>query len=254
MDEDFTEYRETTMAINCKTERICTNLHETQSNIFQQKKASLEKELDNAEKGIRKLMFSDLYPRNDDWPEENKNTEEERGERINDLRDELFNHQSLSDSVLLLIKKANDEPIRIKKGSEEFRTIDPFSNDNANEYKYRNYKFYVFRDSVYAVNGPYSHEEVSLLVTAFANKEKRHFESLSTNSNEPCNQNQRRSLSEKVRRIVWRRDEGLCVRCGSRKNLEYDHIIPVAEGGGNSERNIELLCEDCNRKKGKKIE
>jgi 5-methylcytosine-specific restriction endonuclease McrA len=39
-------------------------------------------------------------------------------------------------------------------------------------------------------------------------------------------------------------------RCGSRERLEYDHIVPLAMGGGNSERNIELLCELCNRRKG----
>lgn len=57
----------------------------------------------------------------------------------------------------------------------------------------------------------------------------------------------------KVRREVWRRDEGKCVRCGSRQRLEYDHIIPVVRGGSNTARNIELLCELCNRRKGSEI-
>ena len=52
-----------------------------------------------------------------------------------------------------------------------------------------------------------------------------------------------------VRREVWRRDGGACVKCGSRQNLEYDYIIPVAKGGSNTARNIELLCEVCNRSK-----
>ncbi|MBF0103144.1 MAG: HNH endonuclease, partial [Desulfobacterales bacterium] len=42
-------------------------------------------------------------------------------------------------------------------------------------------------------------------------------------------------------------------RCGSRENLEYDHIIPVSKGGSNTARNIELLCEKCNREKSDKI-
>ena len=64
----------------------------------------------------------------------------------------------------------------------------------------------------------------------------------------------KRRISSSVKREVWRRDEGKCVKCGSRKNLEYDHIIPFSEGGSNTARNIELLCERCNRSKGAKID
>lgn len=63
-----------------------------------------------------------------------------------------------------------------------------------------------------------------------------------------------RYISSRVRREVWRRDEGRCVRCGSRENLEYDHIIPISKGGSNTARNIELLCEECNRAKSNNIE
>jgi hypothetical protein len=42
--------------------------------------------------------------------------------------------------------------------------------------------------------------------------------------------NRRQAISANVRREVWRRDEGRCVKCGSRKNLEYDHIIPISKG------------------------
>lgn len=56
-----------------------------------------------------------------------------------------------------------------------------------------------------------------------------------------------------VRRAVWVRDNGRCTQCGSRESLEYDHIIPVSKGGSNTERNIELLCEVCNRRKSDEI-
>lgn len=62
-----------------------------------------------------------------------------------------------------------------------------------------------------------------------------------------------RHIPERVRREVWRRDEGECVDCGSRERLEFDHIIPFAKGGSNTARNIELRCERCNRSKGDKI-
>ena len=63
----------------------------------------------------------------------------------------------------------------------------------------------------------------------------------------------RKSIPKAVQRAVWRRDRGKCVECGSNENLEYDHIIPHSKGGGNTERNIQLLCEECNRSKGAKI-
>lgn len=63
----------------------------------------------------------------------------------------------------------------------------------------------------------------------------------------------RRPIREAVRHEVWRRDGGKCVRCGSRERLEFDHIVPVIRGGSDTARNIELLCENCNRKKGSTI-
>jgi hypothetical protein len=63
----------------------------------------------------------------------------------------------------------------------------------------------------------------------------------------------RERIPDKVKMFVWQRDEGKCVRCGSKKRLEFDHIISVAEGGSSTERNIQLLCETCNRQKGKRV-
>lgn len=60
---------------------------------------------------------------------------------------------------------------------------------------------------------------------------------------------QRPSLPEAVRHEVWRRDQGRCVRCGSQRNLEFDHVIPFSKGGSSTARNLQLLCEACNRSK-----
>lgn len=73
-----------------------------------------------------------------------------------------------------------------------------------------------------------------------------------------CNQQEivdrrRQMISDETKTFVWQRDKGGCVTCGSRERLEFDHIIPVARGGSNTARNIQLLCEACNRKKGARI-
>jgi hypothetical protein len=60
-------------------------------------------------------------------------------------------------------------------------------------------------------------------------------------------------IPEDVKLVVWARDGGSCVRCGSRQDLHFDHVIPVAKGGGNSEANIQILCQPCNLKKSDKI-
>jgi len=62
-----------------------------------------------------------------------------------------------------------------------------------------------------------------------------------------------RYIPASVRTSVWRRDNAKCVECGAKEKLEYDHIIPLSKGGANTERNIQLLCEKCNRKKGSNI-
>lgn len=62
-----------------------------------------------------------------------------------------------------------------------------------------------------------------------------------------------RNISKNVQREVWRRDQGRCVECRSKERLEFDHIIPFSMGGSNTARNIQLLCEKCNRKKYNKI-
>ena len=63
----------------------------------------------------------------------------------------------------------------------------------------------------------------------------------------------RKSITQSVKDKVWNRDGGRCIYCGSNENLEFDHIIPHSKGGANTYRNIQLLCEPCNRSKSAKI-
>lgn len=63
----------------------------------------------------------------------------------------------------------------------------------------------------------------------------------------------REGISDEVKVFVWNRDGGRCVACGSKERLEFDHVIPLALGGANTARNLQLLCETCNRAKGASI-
>ncbi len=62
-----------------------------------------------------------------------------------------------------------------------------------------------------------------------------------------------KSVKPSTRNFVYRRDGGMCQfvgdtgrRCGNRSQIEIDHIIPRASGGGNGRENLRLLCRTHN--------
>jgi 5-methylcytosine-specific restriction protein A len=55
----------------------------------------------------------------------------------------------------------------------------------------------------------------------------------------------------KLREIVIRRD-GICQMCGMDGN-HVDHIVPRKLGGDDSLNNLQLLCEQCNLRKGGRL-
>ncbi|GAA2062869.1 hypothetical protein GCM10009839_87610 [Catenulispora yoronensis] len=70
----------------------------------------------------------------------------------------------------------------------------------------------------------------------------------------------RKSPPEWARRAVFFRDRGCCVACHrdltgllsllSKKN--FDHMVPLAQGGLNDITNLQLLCDKCNLEKSDK--
>jgi hypothetical protein len=63
----------------------------------------------------------------------------------------------------------------------------------------------------------------------------------------------REPIPQDVLDKVWNRDGGKCVKCGSQEKIEFDHIIPFSKGGSNTYRNLQILCEKCNRGKSNNI-
>jgi 5-methylcytosine-specific restriction endonuclease McrA len=63
-----------------------------------------------------------------------------------------------------------------------------------------------------------------------------------------------RHVPAHVRHVVWDRDGGQCTfvsenehRCTERKLLEFDHIVPLARGGGATVENLRLRCRAHNQ-------
>lgn len=117
---------------------------------------------------------------------------------------------------------------------------------------HRGRTWWMFQDRFYWEEEGYEADDVKALVLAADRRRKRQLEqAIALTSQATVAASRARSpIAEEVRIEVWRRDGGRCVKCGSQANLEFDHIIPVAMGGSNTARNLQLLCEACNRTKG----
>lgn len=64
-----------------------------------------------------------------------------------------------------------------------------------------------------------------------------------------------RLIPTAVKREVWKRDKGRCVKCGSGDNLHFDHLLPFSKGGTSLlAKNIQLLCARHNLEKRDRIE
>ncbi len=62
-----------------------------------------------------------------------------------------------------------------------------------------------------------------------------------------------RAFSESQKRAVYERQQGICVKCGEHfdyAQMEADHITPWSKGGKTTPENCQLLCLECNRRKG----
>ena len=122
-----------------------------------------------------------------------------------------------------------------------------------------NIKYWLYQDKIWKENEEYHPNEVKLLIDEKLEKKKIRLERAEKAKERRENpeikdeDGRSRRISQDVKDRVWNRDNGKCVECGSNENLEFDHIIPFSKGGANTYRNIQLLCEHCNRSKSDRI-
>jgi len=115
--------------------------------------------------------------------------------------------------------------------------------------------YYLCSNNVYLVNNEYFEDmdDLKHLILAHDIKMKKKLDRAKTIVTTQNLENQRTHIPDDVKEFVWRRDGGKCVKCGSQHHLEYDHIIPLNKGGSNTARNLQILCESCNREKSNYI-
>jgi len=74
-------------------------------------------------------------------------------------------------------------------------------------------------------------------------------------NNEIDTPNPGRVIPASVKIEVYKRDQGMCAKCGSTENLHFDHIVPYSKGGSSTTaENIQLLCGRHNLEKRDKVE
>ena len=64
-----------------------------------------------------------------------------------------------------------------------------------------------------------------------------------------------RAFPEDIKLAVWEKQNHICPHCGKEFDLEFmegDHITPWREGGRTVIENCQMLCRECNRRKGSK--
>ena len=115
--------------------------------------------------------------------------------------------------------------------------------------------WWMFRDQFYWENDGLTSTEVKALILDRETKKKQRVDRAVAQMHgiSEDRAKRREPIPRDVQAFVWNRDGGKCVRCESRERLEFDHIIPLSRGGANTSRNLQLLCEACNRSKGASI-
>ena len=178
----------------------------------------------------KELMYSDVP----------KLKEKYSGDRYDDGDEEFI--ENLDMAAKRIMQEAENKPLRLAVYYYDYRT--PLNHC-------------LYRGNIYKFDrAGYSDDEIFLQIMNLEDGERRKFERLKHKFSAVKQEEKkpkRLPIPEEVRIVVWRRDEGKCSKCGSRENLEYDHIVPVSKGGSNTARNIELLCEKCNREKSANI-
>jgi hypothetical protein len=112
--------------------------------------------------------------------------------------------------------------------------------------------YWLFEDRMWTEDEGLGAADVLALVRERERRKRRSLERAhaALAADAPAASPRREAIPRAVRRVVFERDGGRCVDCGDRFDLQYDHVIPLALGGSSAATNLQVLCGECNRRKG----
>jgi hypothetical protein len=116
--------------------------------------------------------------------------------------------------------------------------------------------YWLFEDKLYKDNEGLSPEDVRALLVTRKRLQQSRINRAKTIAELPATNGEKASrtaLPDDVKLLVWQRDHGRCVKCGSNIELQFDHIIPFSLGGASTPENLQILCGSCNRAKSNSI-
>ncbi len=125
------------------------------------------------------------------------------------------------------------------------------------------YKIYwLFEDKLYKDSEGLTPEDVKALLITRKKQQQSRINRAKTIAESPTStrytptsggKGLRTAIPDDVKLLVWQRDHGRCVKCGSNSELQFDHIIPLSLGGADTPENLQILCGRCNRAKSNSI-
>ena len=110
--------------------------------------------------------------------------------------------------------------------------------------------YWLFEDRCYWEDEALTAADVLALVREKERRRARQLERAHAGMAASAAAPRREAIPRQVRLAVFERDGGRCVECDSAFDIQYDHVIPVAMGGATTVENLQILCADCNRRKG----
>ena len=66
-------------------------------------------------------------------------------------------------------------------------------------------------------------------------------------------QRRRKSFPTELKKEIFKGQDGKCMYCGRKPGIDLmdvDHKNPMAKGGSDQKRNLQLICRTCNTRKG----